>query len=94
MQPKFHRILRMAEVLAISGFKPTQLGVHIERGDFPAPVKLTETGRAIGWLEEEIDAWRAARIAARDAETPQQRAERLRQDADMRKAKVGRGRGR
>lgn len=40
----------------------------VEQKKFPAPIKLNiaPTG-AIVWLEDEIDAWLATRIAERDA---------------------------
>ncbi len=60
------RILRKPEVLAISGYRSTQIDELVARGAFPAPVKLSDGGRAKGWLEEEIAAWREARVAARD----------------------------
>jgi prophage regulatory protein len=37
----------------------------MRKGKFPKPVKLGEITNA--WLEEEIDAWIAVRIAARDS---------------------------
>ena len=34
-------------------------------GKFPAPIRLT--AKAVGWLEAEVAAWVAARVAERDA---------------------------
>lgn len=34
--------------------------------DFPKPIKLSDSGRAIAWLAPEIEAWQARRIATRD----------------------------
>lgn len=34
----------------------------IKRGEFPAPVRLSE--RAVAWVESDIDAWLASRIEA------------------------------
>jgi predicted DNA-binding transcriptional regulator AlpA len=50
---------------------------HMKRmaaeGKFPRPVRLTEGGEnqhgRIGWVESELDAWLAARLAERDAGT-------------------------
>ena len=36
----------------------------IERGDFPKPVKIGP--RAVAWIESEIEAWKAARMAERE----------------------------
>jgi prophage regulatory protein len=60
------RMLRLPAVLAFSGYGRTQLLEAVKRGEFPAPVRLTASGRAIGWIEEELVAWRDARKAARD----------------------------
>lgn len=60
------RLLRLWAVEEFSGLKRTQIWEHIERGEFPQPVKLTESGRAIAWDEAELIAWRDARKAARD----------------------------
>jgi predicted DNA-binding transcriptional regulator AlpA len=48
------------------GLSPSQIWVHVKKGDFPAPVKITRTGRAIGFYETELIAWRDSRLAARD----------------------------
>jgi predicted DNA-binding transcriptional regulator AlpA len=66
-ETKFKRIMRRREVEEFTGYRTTQLYEHIKRGDFPAPIRLTESGAALGWLSEELEAWRASRIAARDA---------------------------
>ena len=62
------RFVRLPAVLQFAGLRRTQLHEAIRRGEFPRAVKLTPGGRAIGWLEEELLAWRDARIAARDQE--------------------------
>lgn len=36
----------------------------MERGEFPKPVKIGP--RAVAWLEDEIQAWKAERIASRE----------------------------
>ena len=36
----------------------------ISKGKFPKPVRVTE--RCVGWLESDLLAWQAARIAKRD----------------------------
>jgi len=63
---KLRRILRKREVLAASGYKPTQLDELINQGKFPAPVHLSEGSRAVGWFEDEIIAHQEARRAERD----------------------------
>ena len=62
------RFVRLPAVLHFAGLRRTQLFEAIRRGEFPRAVKLTAGGRAIGWLEDELIAWREARLAARDQE--------------------------
>jgi prophage regulatory protein len=60
------RILRRPEVLTFAGYGSTQLAEKIAAGEFPPPIKLSDSGRAVGWLEEELLSWREARKAKRD----------------------------
>ena len=62
-EEKPERLLRLAEVIARVGLAKTTIYDHIRAGMFPKPVDL---GGAVAWVESEIDAWIAARIAARD----------------------------
>jgi len=66
--PRLRRVLRKPEVLAASGYRPTQLDLLIEQGRFPRPIRLSEGGRALGWYEDEVVAFQQARIAERDRE--------------------------
>jgi prophage regulatory protein len=59
-------VLRRGEVKLRTGLKDTALTDAIERGEFPAPIKITDHGRSCAWLEEEVDAWLEQRIAKRD----------------------------
>jgi prophage regulatory protein len=63
---KNRRILRMAETEAKVGLKETQIRQKIAEGTFPKPVKLSASGRAIGFIEDEIDAYIDERIAERE----------------------------
>jgi prophage regulatory protein len=58
------RVLRIAEVEAITGKARSQIYEGISAGRFPEPVPLGE--RAVGWLSDEIAGWVAARIAERN----------------------------
>jgi prophage regulatory protein len=60
-------LLRLPRVEAITGLKKSQIFDAIQRGVFPRPVRILESGRAVGWLETEIAAFLESRIAARDA---------------------------
>ena len=55
------RILRMQDLPAKIGFRPSTIYELIAKGKFPVPFKLVPGGRAAGWLEATIDDWIAAR---------------------------------
>lgn len=57
------RILRLPEVMARVGICRASIYLRIADGSFPKQISLG--ARAVGWLESDIDAWLAARIAAR-----------------------------
>jgi prophage regulatory protein len=52
-------ILRKPRVLALIGMGNTWLYDAINRGDFPAPVKLG--ARAVGWRRADVELWLASR---------------------------------
>jgi len=58
------RIYRRQAVESFAGLKRSALYDAIARGRFPKPVRVTE--RCVGWLESDLLAWQAARIAERD----------------------------
>jgi len=59
------RIIKRREVEGRTGLPRSTMYDRIKRGDFPAPVPLG--ARSVGWLEHEVDAWLADRIAERNA---------------------------
>ena len=56
------RFLRLPEVLARTGLSRSTIYVRLDQGRFPRPVSLG--GRAVGWIEAEVDEWIRERIAA------------------------------
>ena len=56
------RFLRLPEVLARTGLSRSTIYVRLDEGRFPRPVSLG--GRAVGWIEAEVDDWIRARIVA------------------------------
>jgi prophage regulatory protein len=58
------RILRRRAVLDRTGLSPASLYRSIKNATFPRPYPLSDEGRSVGWLEEEIEAWIAARVAS------------------------------
>ena len=55
------RFLRLPEVQRRTGLSRSTIYVRLERGLFPRPVSLG--GRAVGWIEAEVDEWVRNRIA-------------------------------
>jgi prophage regulatory protein len=56
-------ILRLPAVKIRTGLSRSSIYLRVSQGTFPRPVSLG--GRAVGWVEEEIQSWLAERIAAR-----------------------------
>jgi prophage regulatory protein len=56
------RIIRWPEVEARVGFSKSYIYALQARGLFPKPIKLRPGGRAIGYIESEIDAYIRTRI--------------------------------
>nr|VFK11505.1 MAG: transcriptional regulator, AlpA family [Candidatus Kentron sp. LPFa]VFK27680.1 MAG: transcriptional regulator, AlpA family [Candidatus Kentron sp. LPFa] len=50
-----HSILRLPAVKARTGLSRSSIYLRISEGRFPAPVSLG--GRAVGWVEAEVDDW-------------------------------------
>ena len=57
------RLLRMAEVKDRCGISRAYVHRLVAAGLFPKPIKISDKGRASGWLESEITAWINKRIA-------------------------------
>ena len=56
------RFLRLPEVQRRTGLSRSTIYVRLEQGLFPRPVSLG--GRAVGWIESEVDEWIRERISA------------------------------
>jgi prophage regulatory protein len=56
-------ILRLPAVKIRTGLSRSTIYLRVSQGVFPKPVSLG--GRAVGWVEAEIQSWLAERIAAR-----------------------------
>ena len=57
------RFVRLREMLLRVGVSRSTAYALIKRNQFPAPTPLVEGGRAVAWLEADIDRWIAERIA-------------------------------
>jgi prophage regulatory protein len=62
------RIIRLPAVRQKVGKCSSGIYQGVKDGTFPAPIKLSELGRAVGWLEGEIDDWIDQRIKASRSE--------------------------
>ena len=58
-------ILRRKQVEKRTGLSRSTIYLRIQEGTFPRPIKLGGA-RAVGWLENEINAWLAEHMAIRD----------------------------
>lgn len=58
------RLIRIREVMQLTGISRAYIYVLAQKGEFPAPVKLTE--RSSAWVEEEVRAWIESRIKERN----------------------------
>lgn len=56
------RMLRIAQVLSLTGLGKTKIYELQAEGDFPMRVQLTP--KRVAWVEAEVQAWLAARIAS------------------------------
>lgn len=65
---RLNRMFRLRDLPQFVGLRRTQIGELIKAGEFPKPVPLSDSGRAIAWLEQDLIVWQNARIAARNAE--------------------------
>ena len=73
------RIMRLEEVMSVTGFKRSSVYKYMAIGTFPKPVPLSE--KAVGWVSSEIDDWIKARIAERDQRSQRQQAGYMREHA-------------
>ncbi len=53
-------ILRLPSVKTRTGLSRSTIYLRIAKGDFPKPVSLG--GRAVGWLESDIESWLTDKI--------------------------------
>lgn len=55
------RMLRLAQVIDATGLRRSKIYELQAQGDFPRRVKIAS--RSVGWVEAEVQAWLAQRIA-------------------------------
>ncbi len=57
-----HNILRLAAVKTRTGLSRSTIYLRISEDSFPRPISLG--GRAVGWIESEINEWLEQQIEA------------------------------
>ncbi|CAK2676251.1 DNA-binding transcriptional activator AlpA [Vibrio crassostreae] len=60
------RFLRLKEVIALTGLGRSSIYKFMDENTFPKTVSLG--GRAVAWLESEIEEWMEQRLALRDSQ--------------------------
>lgn len=58
------RVIRHRQICAKLQISSAKLFDMVARGQFPKPFTLIPGGRAVGWLEADVDAWITSRKAA------------------------------
>ena len=73
-QASNRRLLRAKAVSQKVGLPIASLYELMAKGTFPKPIKLTDSGRRVAWIESEVDEFIEARIAAsRDLPKPRRK---------------------
>ncbi len=70
-----HTILRLPTVKARTGLSRSTIYLRVSQGACPAPVSLG--GRAVGWLDAEVNAWLTAQIEKSRTSAPAGRPPQL-----------------
>lgn len=55
-----HTVIRLPEVKKRTGLSRSTIYLRMANNEFPHPISLG--GRAVGWLEEDINEWIVTRI--------------------------------
>lgn len=55
-----HVILRLPDVIKQTGLSRSSIYLRITNHEFPPPISLG--GRAVGWLQQEVDEWLLEKI--------------------------------
>lgn len=78
------RMLRLAQVIDATGLGKTKIYEFQAEGNFPMRVKIT--AHSVAWIEEEVQAWLAARVQANTA--PNTAFKTYRSEAQSRRLRV------
>lgn len=62
------RFLRIQDVMSLTGLARSTIYKFMDEDVFPKTIPLG--GRAVGWLESEIEEWMESRLSMRDNQQP------------------------
>jgi prophage regulatory protein len=62
--PATSRLMRLKEVIQVTGMSRSSIYCRINEGKFPAAVSLGE--RSVAWVEEEVQGWITSKIRKRN----------------------------
>ena len=60
------RLLRIKEVIALTGLSRSYIYKLTDEGGFPPKVNLTAGGTSVAWVEAEVQAWIEQKISNRN----------------------------
>lgn len=60
------KLFRLQDLPDVVALKRTQILDLVRVGKFPKPIKLSDSGRAIAWLESDLIAWQLSRVQLRN----------------------------
>lgn len=66
-----HKVLRLQEVIRITGMGRSSIYKWMSEGTFPSPLSLGI--RSVGWLEADIQEWLGSRIKLRSSTSKQKK---------------------
>lgn len=66
--PRLSRLYRRSQLSQYVGLRRTQIDELIKKKEFPRPIPLSDTGRAVAWLESDLLTWQLHRLAKREKE--------------------------
>ncbi len=58
------KVIKLKEVMSLTGLSKTSIYKFAASNSFPKPIPLG--GRAVGWIESEVQSWIESRIRLRD----------------------------
>jgi prophage regulatory protein len=58
------RIIRLPEIKRVTSLSRSTILLMVKNGKFPRSISLSDDGRAVGWLESDVQEWIDSRISA------------------------------